>query len=173
MRVRSCANRTVLTKCQAHYNSARPHQGIDQRIPDRAHEEPRTTAASLDPQQIHRKPVLSGLINEYTQPPDERRGTAQQPNRIFERHRTAGRAILLLTATDGILGTHRIQQAAYDFLPQPEGTLPARLPVKVPGFLRKCGAMFSTVASWSALRQEAKHRAAAFPCFPHPIGKGT
>ena len=71
MRVRSCANRTVLTKYQAHYNSARPHQGIDQRIPDRAHEEPRTTAASLDPQQIHRKPVLSGLINEYTQPPDE------------------------------------------------------------------------------------------------------
>jgi len=57
--------RTVLTEYQAHYNSARPHQGIGQRIPNRAHEEPRTTAASLDPQRIHRKPVPNGLINEY------------------------------------------------------------------------------------------------------------
>jgi transposase InsO family protein len=57
--------RTVLTEYQAHYNAARPHQGIDQRIPNRAHEEPCNTAASLDPQRIYRKPVLSGLINEY------------------------------------------------------------------------------------------------------------
>jgi hypothetical protein len=46
----------VLTEYQAHCNSARPHQGIGQRIPNRAHEEPRTTAASLDPQRIHRNP---------------------------------------------------------------------------------------------------------------------
>jgi transposase InsO family protein len=35
--------RSVLAEYQAHYNTARPHQGIAQR-----------------------KPVLSGLINEYT-----------------------------------------------------------------------------------------------------------
>ena len=81
--------RTVLTEYLAHCNSARPHQGIDQRVPDRAHEEPRTTAASPDPQRIRRKPVLSGLINEYTrEPPDKRRDTDLQPNPIFERHST-------------------------------------------------------------------------------------
>jgi putative transposase len=58
--------RNVLTEYQAHYNSARPHQGIGQRIPDGAHEEHRVAASSLDTQRIHRQPVLSGLINEYT-----------------------------------------------------------------------------------------------------------
>jgi putative transposase len=55
--------RAVLTEYQAHYNTGRPHQGIAQRVPDR----PRVTAASLDARRIRRKPVLSGLINEYTQ----------------------------------------------------------------------------------------------------------
>jgi len=55
--------RAVLTEYQAHYNTGRPHQGIAQRVPDR----PRVTAASLDARRIRRKPILSGLINEYTQ----------------------------------------------------------------------------------------------------------
>ena len=55
--------RAVLTEYQMHYNTARPHQGIAQRVPDR----PCVTSVSLDTQQIRRKPVLSGLINEYTQ----------------------------------------------------------------------------------------------------------
>ena len=44
--------RAVLAEYQEHYNTARPHQGIGQRVPD-------PTC------QIRRKPVLGGLINEY------------------------------------------------------------------------------------------------------------
>jgi len=54
--------RSVLTEYQAHYNTARPHQGIAQRVPDGGH----LTLADLDRERIHRKPVLGGLINEYT-----------------------------------------------------------------------------------------------------------
>jgi putative transposase len=56
--------RAVLAGYQEHYHTARPHQGIDQRVPD-------VTPAPASPQpdpgtcQISRKPVLSGLINEY------------------------------------------------------------------------------------------------------------
>lgn len=57
--------RAILTEYQAHYNTARPHQGIGQRIPDSEHHAPRATAATFDARRIYRKPVLSGLINEY------------------------------------------------------------------------------------------------------------
>ena len=58
--------RAVLTEYQVHYNTARPHQGIAQRVPG---EEPDAACAAvtdIDRQQIRRKPVLGGLINEYT-----------------------------------------------------------------------------------------------------------
>jgi len=58
--------RTVLADYQAHYNMARPHQGIAQRIPDGEHGGGHLTVADLDREQIHRKPVLGGLINEYS-----------------------------------------------------------------------------------------------------------
>jgi len=58
--------RSVLTEYQAHYNTARPHQGIAQRVPDGEHDGGHLTVADLDRERIHRKPVLSGLINEYT-----------------------------------------------------------------------------------------------------------
>ena len=56
--------RAVLAEYQEHYNTARPHQGIDQRVPS-ADPGPRVTAADPGTWQIRRKPVLSGLINEY------------------------------------------------------------------------------------------------------------
>jgi len=56
--------RAVLAEYQGHYNTARPHQGIGQRIPD-GDPGPRVTAADAGTCQIRRKPVLSGLINEY------------------------------------------------------------------------------------------------------------
>ena len=56
--------RAVLAEYQEHYNTARPHQGIGQRVPD-ADPAPRVTAADPGTWQIRRKPVLSGLINEY------------------------------------------------------------------------------------------------------------
>ena len=58
--------RAVLIEYQVHYNTARPHQGIAQRIPGGDREVPGVTAVNPDVQRIHRKPVLSGLINEYT-----------------------------------------------------------------------------------------------------------
>ena len=56
----------VLTEYQAHYNTARPHQGIGQRTPGDEPDAPRATVLNVDSQQIRRKPVLGGLINEYT-----------------------------------------------------------------------------------------------------------
>jgi putative transposase len=56
--------RAVLAEYQEHYNTARPHQGIGQRIPD-GHPGTRAAAAHPGTWQIRRKPVLSGLINEY------------------------------------------------------------------------------------------------------------
>ena len=58
--------RSVLAEYQVHYNTARPHQGIAQRVPVGEHDAPRTTVTDVDSERIRRKPVLSGLINEYT-----------------------------------------------------------------------------------------------------------
>ena len=58
--------RAVLAEYQVHYSTARPHQGIAQRIPDDEPDAPRATVTGIDTQQIRRKPVLGGLINEYT-----------------------------------------------------------------------------------------------------------
>ena len=57
--------RAVLAEYQEHYNTARPHQGIDQRVPGTEHHASRVIATDLDTRQIRRKPILSGLINEY------------------------------------------------------------------------------------------------------------
>ena len=58
--------RSTLADYQAHYNTARPHQGIAQRVPDGEHDSGRLTVADLDRERICRKPVLGGLINEYS-----------------------------------------------------------------------------------------------------------
>jgi putative transposase len=57
--------RAVLAEYQQHYNTARPHQGIGQHIPDARHLAPRVAAAGPETWRIRRKPVLCGLINEY------------------------------------------------------------------------------------------------------------
>ena len=58
--------RAVLAEYQAHYNTARPHQGIAQRVPGGERHVPRVTATDSGAERIRRKPVLNGLINEYT-----------------------------------------------------------------------------------------------------------
>jgi putative transposase len=55
---------TVLAEYQAHYNMARPHQGIAQRIPE--HDRGHLTVANFDRERIHRKPVVGGPIDEYS-----------------------------------------------------------------------------------------------------------
>jgi len=79
--------RTVLAEYQAHYNTARPHQGIAQRVPDSECCAPFVTATESGVERIRRKPVLNGLINEYMTAPDNRRTTGLRPNPIFERAR--------------------------------------------------------------------------------------
>ena len=56
----------MLTEYQVDYNTARPHQGIARRVPDDESDAPRATVTDIDTRQIRRKPVLGGLINEYT-----------------------------------------------------------------------------------------------------------
>jgi putative transposase len=59
--------RAVLADYQEHYNTARPHQGIGPRVPN---DDPGLRVIAADPGtcQIRRKPILSGLINEYGLP---------------------------------------------------------------------------------------------------------
>jgi hypothetical protein len=57
---------TVLTEYQAHYNTARPHQGIAQRVPADEGNALRATVTDIDARRIRRKHVLGSLINEYT-----------------------------------------------------------------------------------------------------------
>jgi len=58
--------RSALAEYQAHYNTARPHQSIAQRVPADERDAHRATLTDVDTGQIRRKPVLGGLINEYT-----------------------------------------------------------------------------------------------------------
>jgi len=56
----------VLIEYQAHYNAARPHQGIAQRTPDDKPDVSHRIGTDPDTLQIRRRPVLNDLINEYT-----------------------------------------------------------------------------------------------------------
>jgi putative transposase len=57
--------RAVLAEYQAHFNTARPHQGIAQHVPADERDAHPATATDVDTRQVRRKPVLNGLINEY------------------------------------------------------------------------------------------------------------
>jgi putative transposase len=63
--------RAALAEYQVRYNTAlphqaRPHQSIAQRVPDDERGPSCIAATDLDSERIRRKPVLGGLINEYT-----------------------------------------------------------------------------------------------------------
>jgi transposase InsO family protein len=58
--------RAVLTEYQTHFNTARPHQGIAQHVPDADRDTPRVAVTDPGTARIHRRPVLGGLISEYT-----------------------------------------------------------------------------------------------------------
>jgi hypothetical protein len=84
--------RAVLIEYQAHYNTARPHQGIAQRVPGYECEVPGVTAVNLDVQRIRRKSILNGLINEYSRAARRLDETAgQEPDPILERDRLENR----------------------------------------------------------------------------------
>ena len=54
----------MLAEYRVHYNTARPHQGIAQRVPDGERDDGHLTVTGLDRERIHRKPVLGmdGLL---------------------------------------------------------------------------------------------------------------
>jgi hypothetical protein len=52
--------RTILAEYEAHYNGRRPHRSRQLHPP-----RPNHSAASPSREQIKRRPVLGGLINEY------------------------------------------------------------------------------------------------------------
>ena len=57
--------RAVMTEYAAHYNAARPHQGVAQRVPDDVLDEPNGKVIDLDTARIRRKSILGGLTSEY------------------------------------------------------------------------------------------------------------
>jgi len=52
----------VLAEYARHYNQHRPHRSLDQQPPN-----PPPKAVDLNNARVHRRPILGGLINEYTQ----------------------------------------------------------------------------------------------------------
>jgi hypothetical protein len=79
--------RAVLAEYQEHHNSARPHQGIAQRVPDAGRDAPQAAMTDLDIERIRRKPVLNGLIHPRRLKPARTAG--HLPNRVFERDKIA------------------------------------------------------------------------------------
>ena len=94
--------RAVLAEYQEHYNTARPHQGIGQRIPDAEHHPPRVTAGDFHvpdppktcPERPDQRVRASRLKSEKAQVTDQ--------NPIFERHK------------DSVIEPHRMQRQPRD-----------------------------------------------------------
>jgi transposase InsO family protein len=57
--------RAVLSEFAAHYNAARPHQGIAQSVPADDPDHPTAKVIDLDTARIRRKPVLGDITSEY------------------------------------------------------------------------------------------------------------
>jgi hypothetical protein len=53
----------VLDEYRVHYNGHRPHQSREQRPPDLQEDPPHVE--DLTDHRLRRRPILSGLINEY------------------------------------------------------------------------------------------------------------
>ncbi len=55
----------VLAEYVAHYNAARPHQGIDQRCPEDDPDRAPAAVIDLSAARVGRKPVVGGITSEY------------------------------------------------------------------------------------------------------------
>ena len=75
--------RAVLAEYQAHYNPARPHQGIAQRFPDGEPDAPRATVTGIDTQQIRRNLSWPELNPTNTRTPPDVRKTSRSPAICF------------------------------------------------------------------------------------------
>lgn len=79
--------RAALAEYQVHYNTARPHQGMAQRVPVGEYDSSLLTVADLGRERIHRRAVLGGLINEYSRAALHRRSAGHPTKPIVERDR--------------------------------------------------------------------------------------
>jgi hypothetical protein len=52
----------VLSECTRHYNGHRPHRSLGQQPPN-----PAPHLVDLNAARVRRRPILGGLINEYSQ----------------------------------------------------------------------------------------------------------
>jgi hypothetical protein len=52
----------VLAEYTSHYNGHRPHRSLDQQPPN-----PQPEVIDLNAARVQRRPILGGLINEYSQ----------------------------------------------------------------------------------------------------------
>ena len=86
--------RAVLTEHQKPRHR-RPHQGIGQRVPDAEHQPPCITAGHFHARQIRRKPVLSGLINEYIRAACTQRKPSSRDSILF----SGGTGLRMLSAS--------------------------------------------------------------------------
>jgi hypothetical protein len=60
--VGECHLVAVLREYVAHYNGHRPHRPLDQQPPN-----PQPKVIDLNAARVQRRPILDGLINEYSQ----------------------------------------------------------------------------------------------------------
>jgi Stage II sporulation protein E (SpoIIE)/Integrase core domain len=96
--------RAVLAGYQAHYNTARPHQGIAQRIPDDEGDAPRVTATDPATERIRRKPRPERPDQRiHARRLTPRRSAGHQPNPIFERDRHGIEAVTGMVALRNFL----------------------------------------------------------------------
>jgi putative transposase len=80
--------RAVLIEYQAHYNTARPHQGIAQLVPGHEREAPGVTVVNVDVQRIRPK-TRTERADQRIEPSrlTPRRNRRPEPDPIFERDR--------------------------------------------------------------------------------------
>ena len=95
--------RTVLAEYQLHYNTAPAAPGHrPARAPDDERVAPRAAVTDVGTQQIRRKPILNGLINEYTHAAWHTEDLqVTQPNPIFERDKKSSLHLRLPSPDSG------------------------------------------------------------------------
>lgn len=94
------ALRATLAEYRAHYNTARPLQGIAQRVPAGEYDSSLLTVADLGRERIYRRAVMSGLINEYSRAALHRRFAGHITNPIFERDKVGRDRLIMNDSLD-------------------------------------------------------------------------
>jgi hypothetical protein len=111
--------RAVLAEYQLHYNTAPAAPGHrPARAPDDERAAPRAAVTDVGTQQIRRKPILNGLINEYTHAAWRTEDLqVTQPNPIFERDRIESAAERLDVAGRKFKTASRPERPVREWLP--------------------------------------------------------